>query len=135
MKSNTKFISLLILVFTLLSFIPEPADSQYKLILFEGSDWCVNCIRLERNVLTDDTFQGFMSNTEISLERIDFPQRKEQDAATKAYNSEMAEKYNFQGIFPTIILVNVNTGERANLEYIDQSTADFIHQIKIHLPE
>jgi hypothetical protein len=74
-----------------------------------------------------------MAYKDISLERIDFPQRKAQSVSTKAYNSEMAEKYNFQGVFPTILLIETSTGEQTKLEYVGQNSIDFIEQIKTHL--
>tara|TARA_Y100001001_G_C7792783_1_gene233243 strand:+ start:22 stop:450 length:429 start_codon:yes stop_codon:yes gene_type:complete len=133
MISKSKTIVLGILVLALFSFKPEAKGHHYKIILFEGSDWCLNCIRLERNVLTDDIFIRFMAYKDISLERIDFPQRKAQSVSTKAYNSEMAEKYNFQGVFPTILLIETSTGEQTKLEYVGQNSIDFIEQIKTHL--
>ncbi|TMU56756.1 thioredoxin fold domain-containing protein [Flagellimonas algicola] len=125
---------LVALVFLLLAFTPNrEEESEYRLILFEGSDWCVNCIRLEKNVLSNAAFITYAENHGISIERIDFPQRKELDEATQLYNAEMAEKYNFQGIFPTLILEKADTKETLTLEYLDQSCSDFIAQLSSNL--
>ncbi len=135
MTTSTFFKRTLILfVFLSFSFIrKENIDLNHKLVLFEGSDWCVNCIRLDKNILSDPYFDHFLKRNAIELERIDFPQRKKLDETTKNYNAEMAEKYSFKGIFPTIILVEAASNEFVPLEYHDQSLDDFIAQIKSNI--
>lgn len=124
---------LLILVVLCTFSFTSKNDVRYKLILFEGSDWCMNCIRLEKNVLSNATFITFAEKQGIRIERIDFPQRKQLDEATKEYNAEMAEKYNFQGIFPTLILEKTDSKETQTLEYLDQSCSDFITLLSSNL--
>ncbi|WP_420399921.1 thioredoxin fold domain-containing protein [Flagellimonas sp.] len=134
--ATSRFFSfgLVALVFLLLAFSPNrEVESGYRLILFEGSDWCVNCIRLEKNVLSNTAFITYAEKHSIHIERIDFPQRKQLDEATQQYNAEMAEKYNFQGIFPTLILEKTDTKETQTLEYLDQSCSDFIAQLSSNL--
>lgn len=112
---------------------PTSVDSKYKLIFFEGSDWCVNCIRFEKNVLSDPYVVRYMDKQDITIERIDFPQRKELEPKQQEYNAKVAEKYDFQGIFPTIILVNNSTAEVTQLEYHDQDAIAFVSQLKSNL--
>lgn len=101
----------LIFFVSLLNFSPiTDTSSTLKIIVFEGSDWCVNCIQLEKNILSDAAFIEFSQKNEIKIERIDFPQRKKQDKEIERYNAEMAEKYNFDGTFPTVILID-ETGD------------------------
>ncbi len=128
-----KYIPLLFILFSFSFNTKESVNTKYKLVFFEGSDWCVNCIRFDRNVLSDPYFKYFLEKQDIEIERIDFPQRKKQDEATKTYNASIAEKFDFQGIFPTIILVENTTGEIIPLNYHDQGIDDFIAQIKSNL--
>lgn len=102
---------LLFLSFSLFNFSSIDSTSNLKLIVFEGSDWCVNCIQLEQNILSDTTFIEFSEGNEIEIERIDFPQRKKQDKEVEKYNADMAEKYEFDGTFPTVILLEEETNE------------------------
>ncbi len=46
------------------------------LYIFTGSDWCVNCKRMERNILQDTLFIMTMNNHHIRVEFLDFPQKK-----------------------------------------------------------
>ena len=87
-------------------------------------------MRLEKNVLSNATFVAFLKQEDIEIERIDFPQQKKLDKETEAYNASMAEKFDFKGIFPTIILVKAFTEEIIPLNYHDQNSNDFMQQIK-----
>lgn len=86
------------------------AKAQKKVILvdFTGSDWCGWCIKLEKEVFSQDAFQQFAEN-ELILVEIDFPRKKSQSEALKAQNEALADKYGIRG-FPTILLLS-NEGE------------------------
>ena len=136
MRSNfsiTALVFFLCLAFASFHAIESKPD-PFKLIVFEGSDWCKNCIRFERTVLSKEAFQTFAANHEIVVERIDFPQRNEQDADTRKYNAEIAERYDFKGLFPTVLLVNTETDEFVELKYTTEDAGEFISQLKDHLP-
>ena len=75
------------------------------LIIFSGSDWCLPCIRLEKEVFSTIAFQNF-ANEHLELIRADFPQRKVLEQKIQDRNESLAEKYNPEGIFPRICLIN-----------------------------
>lgn len=132
------WLSPLLLVCILVSFSffsSEKMTANYTLILFEGSDWCRNCIRLEKTILSKDTFISFAEKEQIEIERIDFPQRKKLDAATKAYNASMAEKYGFKGVFPTLLLVNNQTNAISEIPYRTEDKYQFIRMISNKISE
>ncbi len=91
------------------SYKHKDVPHNYTLFVFEGSDWCVNCRRLEKNILSDTKFVSFLEQKHITLRRVDFPQRKVLDAQTKKHNETLAEQYNFDGAFPTLILSREDT--------------------------
>ncbi len=132
----TKVVVLVLCTSLCLSFVSaEDNNAQYKLIFFEGSDWCMNCIRFEKKVLSETIFEDFMASYAIEVERIDFPQRKQLDENTKQYNVSVAEKYNFQGIFPTLILVHIETDTALELTYRNQDPSTFVSYVKSKLNE
>ena len=49
-------------------------------------------------------FLKTMENHNISIEIIDFPQRKKQSPELIKRNESIAETFDFQGIFPTLVL-------------------------------
>lgn len=109
-----------------LLFGSAAAPDYKRLIVFEGSDWCNNCIRLEDNILSDEAFTDFLEQNQITLERIDFPQRKKLNKEQTKYNRSIAEQLNFEGIFPTLVLCDHDLSTKKKLRYANQNTEEFI---------
>ena len=83
----------------------QPSNlSTAVLYIFTGSDWCAVCKRFEKNVLSDSLFTKNMELNNIEIQIIDFPQRKKLTKEVIKHNESIAETYNFQGVFPTLIL-------------------------------
>lgn len=135
MRKKNQLFLLLISVILIMAWTPSPNKGDYILYIFEGSDWCHNCIRLDKKILSTAKFTQFTEEQEITIEHIDFPQRKKLDEKTVAYNSEIAEKYNFQGIFPTLILVHSESGRTAMLSYVNEDVETFIAKIEMEKNE
>ena len=104
-------------------------NKTYKLIIFEGSDWCANCIRFNTTIIENPDFITYAKAHHITIEHIDFPQKKSLSKTTETYNASIAEKYNFNGVFPTLILVNGDTSYQT-LSYKNESTQEFIALLK-----
>jgi thioredoxin-related protein len=102
------------------------------LIIFSGSDWCASCIRFEKKVLSENSFQTFASHNLILL-RADFPQRKKLPEEIKKQNEALADKYNPKGLFPHIILVIPGQSGSTTLSYNSQTPDEFISEINAHL--
>ena len=117
-------------LFSAFFIVAQEKPTDYKLVVFEGSDWCNNCIRFEKKVLSNKSFIHFTDVKKIEIERIDFPQRKKLDKEIKDYNASIAEKYNFQGVFPTILLVEQGSETVLKINYANQDTEEFISLLK-----
>ncbi len=102
----------------------------YTLIVFEGSDWCGNCRRLEKNILEDSVFQNYLSQKDIVIEKIDFPQRKQLPKAQESYNASVAEQYNFKGAFPTLVLVDHVHSKFYTLTYANESVDQMVSKLQ-----
>lgn len=110
----------------------DSADqTRFRLIVFEGSDWCARCRNLEQSVLSDTTFLHQLDRNSIRIEIIDFPQRKKLSGETKEYNQAVAEKYAFDGSFPTLILTRTDTIIYRRITYSNESTAEILAQINL----
>jgi thioredoxin-related protein len=91
----------------------EMAKKQSKesgkpiLLYFSGSDWCTICIKMKKTILETETFQKYAEEN-LVLMVADFPRTKKNklDPNIKKQNEELAEKYNQEGKFPYIILMN-----------------------------
>jgi thioredoxin-related protein len=111
-----------------LAFTAAANTGKDILLIFSGSDWCIPCIRFEKKILTDTSFQHFASSKLIILEA-DFPQRKKiPDALRTAYES-LAAKFDSGGEFPHIVLLSPDKRLLATLPFSDESATEFVTAI------
>ncbi len=80
------------------------ASGKYMLLDFSGSDWCGWCIRLEKEVFSQDAFKDFAEENLVCV-LLDFPRAKEQTEELKQQNLDLARKYGIKG-YPTIIILS-----------------------------
>ncbi len=79
------------------------------ILLFTGSDWCVWCKRLEKEVLSKPEFLDMATN-EFEYAVLDFPSEKKQDEQVTKRNNALSDKYGVKG-FPTILVVDPVSGD------------------------
>lgn len=104
-------------------------SGKIVLYIFTGSDWCANCKRLEKNIFSDSIFIKTLDSLHISLNFVDFPQRKKQPIETKENNAILSEKFEFNGIFPTLILSSPLADKFLSFQYKDENTASLIQLV------
>ena len=121
--------AILLLSALLLCFSSAERTTSHAIIVFEGSDWCANCIRLHKNVLTNDTFIDYSSAAELEILRLDFPRKKLPDSIA-SFNARMADKYAFDGTFPTILLEETSNKSIQRIYYKGESATLFVEQLK-----
>lgn len=107
----------------------DTTQQAATLFVFTGSDWCRECKRLKKKVLEDGAFTQLMKDHQIRVELIDFPQRKKLDVKIVQRNELIAEKYNFDGVFPTLVLSPKHTNAFQRLYYRNEAGAIFSQKI------
>ncbi|MFV5693194.1 thioredoxin family protein [Flavobacterium sp. LT1R49] len=109
------------------------ASTQNKTILlvFSGSDWCGPCIKLDRNIWQSAEFKEFAQNNLI-IERADFPKKKQNQLAPelKKRNQELAEKYNKDGLFPLVVILDKTGKILGKTGFKNVSPQEYITLIK-----
>lgn len=82
-------------------------EHKYILLNFSGSDWCVPCIRMRKEVFDSDTFNSFAAGN-LVLVNADFPRLKKNQLSKEQEkkNEKLADKYNSKGSFPFTVLLN-----------------------------
>ena len=88
----------------------EATEQNKKILLvFSGSDWCAPCIKLDKNIFQWDFFKKEAKKKWILL-KADFPKKKGNQLSPELTesNKQLAEKYNKQGNFPLVILLDSN---------------------------
>ena len=109
------------------------AEKQNKkiLLVFSGSDWCAPCIKLDKNIWQSAEFIKFSDENYI-LYKADFPKKKANQLAEdlKNQNSLLAEKYNQNGNFPLVVLLNKEGVIIGMTGYKNVSPIDYIEILK-----
>lgn len=88
----------------------EAAETNRTILLvFSGSDWCAPCMKLEKNIWNSDLFKKESADRWVLL-RADFPKKKanQLSAEQTEKNKKLAEKYNREGNFPLVVMLDKN---------------------------
>lgn len=105
------------------------ATAQDKKILmsFSGSDWCVNCMKLEKILFESPEFSAFAEANFVLL-KLDFPSKKKNQlsAEQQEHNNKLAEIYNKTGQFPTVIILDYDSNVLGKLSYPLNTVKDYI---------
>ena len=108
------------------------AENKTVLMIFSGSDWCKPCIQLKKEVLSTNEFQSFCSQ-ELVVLNLDFPYKKSSEISEdqKRHNELMAEKYNQEGRFPKVLLLDHGGNVKGSIQYKKgMTTGQFIRIIR-----
>ncbi len=100
-------------------------------LVFSGSDWCGPCIKLDQNIWQSPEFQKY-AETHWILLRADFPRKKANklSAEQTAQNAKLAEKYNQNGYFPLVVILNCHGKVLGTTGYKNVSADDYIQILK-----
>lgn len=82
-------------------------NHQNIVLVFQGSDWCGPCIKLDREVWSTAEFKQLAKDHFVML-KADFPRKKSNrltDDQAKQ-NAKLAETYNTQGFFPFVVVMD-----------------------------
>lgn len=87
--------------------IKAEKENKNILLVFSGSDWCGPCIKLDRVVWQSSEFQAEAAKN-WSTYKADFPKKKANKLAPELekINNQLAEKYNKNGSFPLVLLLD-----------------------------
>ncbi len=87
----------------------EIAKKEKKpiVLVFQGSDWCGPCIKLDREVWSTEEFKKYSKDHFVML-KADFPKRSKNALSKEQqdHNNALAEKYNNNGYFPFVVVLN-----------------------------
>ncbi|WP_258539154.1 thioredoxin family protein [Flagellimonas abyssi] len=78
-------------------------------LVFQGSDWCAPCIKLDREVWSTDEFQNLAKDRFVML-KADFPRKQKNrlPEAQEEHNKMLASKYNPNGYFPFVVVLDAS---------------------------
>lgn len=84
-------------------------ENKNIVMIFSGSDWCAPCMRLDKNIWQSEEFKK-EANQKWVLLKLNFPRKKANQLSEEQtnHNRDLAEKYNKEGSFPLVIIMQPN---------------------------
>jgi thioredoxin-related protein len=108
------------------------ASDQDKniIIVFSGSDWCAPCIKLDKNIWQSEAFKK-EAEKEWLLVKADFPRKRANELSKEQtdHNRKLAEKYNMEGSFPLVVLLDKNAKVLGKMGFKNVSPEEYIKMI------
>ena len=104
------------------------------ILVFAGSDWCGPCIKLDKAIWQSKEFKEFSEENYI-LYKADFPRKKANrlSETLTAKNTSLAEKYNPQGHFPLVVVLDENGNVLGNTGYVKSTPSSYIAHLNTFL--
>ena len=106
------------------------AKAEKKMVMmdFTGSDWCGWCIKLHKEVFSQQEFIDY-AKANLVLVEVDFPNRKPQTDELKKANGALQRKYAIKG-YPTIIVLDGEGKKVGELGYQKGGPKAFIESLE-----
>ncbi len=84
-------------------------DNKTIILVFQGSDWCAPCMKLEKEIWESETFKAYAKEHYV-MHKADFPRKKKNQADSQQVeiNKKLAEQYNPKGFFPLVAILDKN---------------------------
>lgn len=106
-------------------------ENKNIIIVFSGSDWCAPCIKLDRNVWQSEAFKKVAYENWIIV-KADFPRKKanQLEDAQMTKNRKMAEKYNIEGSFPLVVILDKSGKVLGKMGFKNVSSEEYVKMIQ-----
>jgi thioredoxin-related protein len=106
-------------------------ENKPIVLVFQGSDWCAPCIKLDREIWSTDTFKTYAKEHFVMLQA-DFPRKKKNNLseAQQASNAKLAELYNKSGIFPFVVVLDAKGKVLGETGYKKTTPKQYINELE-----
>ena len=107
------------------------AGNKPIILVFQGSDWCAPCIKLEKKIWSSEEFQEYASDHFVML-LADFPRKKQNrlPVEQKNKNEQLAEIYNPNGYFPLVVVLDKDGKLIGQTGYKNISVNEYINLLE-----
>ena len=105
-------------------------DDKPIILVFQGSDWCAPCIKLDREVWSTEAFKKYASEHYVMLQA-DFPRKKKNALSEKQTiaNAKLAEMYNKNGVFPFVVVLDAKGKVLGETSYKKTTPENYIKEL------
>ncbi|WP_116105280.1 thioredoxin family protein [Lewinella sp. IMCC34191] len=110
-------------------------ENKEVVLVFSGSDWCAPCIKLDRDIWQDASFQEKAAE-EFVFYRADFPRKKENQLSDELTekNAQLAERYNQRGAFPLVVVLDPKGEVLGQTGYKKLSPTEYLEILESFVP-
>lgn len=101
--------------------------NQPIVLVFQGSDWCAPCMKLDKEIWSSDEFKAYAKDHFVML-KADFPRKKANTLSEEQQkkNNRLAEKYNLNGYFPYVVVLDKNGKVLGETGYEKTTVTEYI---------
>lgn len=105
-------------------------NNQKIVLVFQGSDWCAPCIKLEKEIWSTNEFQK-LNEEHFIMFKADFPRRKKNQLPQdqQKQNKKLAELYNPNGYFPLVVVLDKNAKILGKLGYEKSTPSQYFKKL------
>ncbi len=105
-------------------------ENKKIVLVFQGSDWCAPCIKLDREIWSTNEFKEYAKKHYVMLQA-DFPRKKKNKLSKEQgdKNNLLAEKYNKNGYFPFVVVLDKNGKVLEETGYFKTTPQGYIEQL------
>lgn len=102
------------------------------IIVFSGSDWCAPCIKLDKNIWQSESFKNEAAKDWVLI-KANFPRKKANELSKEQteHNRKLADKYNIEGSFPLVVILDKNGKLLGKMGFKNVSPEEYIKMIHV----
>jgi thioredoxin-related protein len=106
-------------------------NNENIILVFQGSDWCAPCMKLDKEIWSTAEFQNLAKNHFVML-KADFPRKKANKLSESStqQNAKLAETYNNQGFFPLVVVLDSKGAVLGKTGYEKMSPTAYFNKLK-----
>lgn len=109
--------------------IDRARKENKKLLLdFSGSDWCIWCQKLEKEIWLTPQFKEWAKDNAVTV-LLDFPQSIELSRETKIQNRLLGKFFRVKG-YPTVIVLDSDLSPLLQTGYREETPEEYIQHIE-----
>lgn len=96
-------------------------------MVFQGSDWCAPCIKLDREIWSSNEFVNYSKNHYV-LVKVNFPRKKKNrlSETQQKNNNKLMEQYDNRGYFPYVVVLDKNAKVIGSTGYKKTTPSEYI---------
>ena len=105
-------------------------EGKNIVLVFQGSDWCAPCMKLEKEIWTNDEFKTYAKDYFVML-LADFPKKRGNALSPEQQekNNKLAETYNKNGFFPLVVILDKEGNVLGQTGYKKMSPSEYIEHL------